>query len=73
MATAVTLVRYGSVHWMMESPTLGEYPFTAPPGWGFSLPVVYGVWLLVVAIMYVPCKKVAALKATGRYPLLSYL
>jgi uncharacterized membrane protein len=72
LAALVTLVRYGSVHWMFQSPTLGQYPFTPPPGWGFSLPVVYGVWLLVVAIMYVPCRKVSALKATGRYPWLSY-
>jgi hypothetical protein len=50
----------------------GAFILTPPPGWGFSLPVVYGVWLLVVAIMYVPCRKVSALKATGRYPWLSY-
>jgi hypothetical protein len=56
----------------MEQPTLGQFPFTPPPGWGYSLPVVYGVWLFVVLVMYVPCKKVAALKATGRYKWLSY-
>jgi uncharacterized membrane protein len=73
LATLVTTVRYGSPHWMMESPTLGQFPFTAPPGWGYSLPVVYGVWILVVSGLYWPCTKMAALKATGRYPWLRYL
>jgi uncharacterized membrane protein len=41
LATLTCLVRFGSVHWMLESPTLGQYPFTPPPGWGFP-PVVYG-------------------------------
>ncbi len=72
LATIVTTVRYGSPHWMMESPTLGQFPFTAPPGWGYSLPVVYAVWLFVVLALYWPCRKVAAMKATGRYPWLSY-
>jgi len=58
---------------MFQSPTLGQYPFTPPPEWGFSLPVVYAVWVCVVAALYWPCKKVAELKATGRYPWLSYL
>ena len=73
LAVIVTFVSYGSAHWMFESPSLDRFPFTPPPDWGFSLPVVYGVWLFVVAVLYVPCKKVAALKATGRYKWLSYL
>ena len=73
LAAVVALVMHGSAHWMFESPTLGQYPFTPPPGWGFSLPIVYGVWILVVAVLYWPCKKLAELKASGRYPWLSYL
>src|ERR1019366_3348493 len=41
LAMALCYARYGAVHWMFESPDLGHYPFTPPPGWGFSLPVVY--------------------------------
>ncbi|HVT40679.1 MAG TPA: heparan-alpha-glucosaminide N-acetyltransferase domain-containing protein, partial [Gemmatimonadaceae bacterium] len=37
LAVAVCYARYGAVHWMFESPDLAHYPFTAPPGWGFSL------------------------------------
>lgn len=27
-----------------------------PPGFGFSLPIVYLIWLFVIAVMYLPCK-----------------
>ena len=72
LATIVTLAIHGTAHWMFESPNLGQYPFTPPPGWGFPLPIVYAVWILVVASLYWPTRKVAELKATGRYPWLSY-
>ena|SRR5688572_20485604 len=72
LAAVVALVMHGSAHWMFESPTLGQYPFSPPPGWGYSLTIVYGVWILVVAALYWPCKKVAELKASGWYPWLSY-
>ena len=41
---------------------LGNYPFTAPQGWGFSLPVVYLVWAFVVVAMHPLCRWFAALK-----------
>ena len=72
LAVLVSFILNGSAHWMFESPTLGQYPFTPPPDWGFSLPVVYAVWLFVVVVLYWPTKRVAELKASGRYPWLSY-
>ena len=72
LAVIVTFAIHGTATWMFQSPTLGQYPFTPPPEWGFPLPVVYAVWILVVAVLYWPCKKVSELKATGRYPWLSY-
>ena len=72
LAVIVAFAIHGTAHWMFESPTLGQYPFTPPPDWGFSLPVVYGVWAFVVGVLYWPCKKVAALKARRRHPWLSY-
>jgi uncharacterized membrane protein len=63
LATITTLVMYGSGRWMVESPTLDRYPFTSPPGWGFSLPVVYAIWISVVVALYPACRWFAAVKA----------
>jgi uncharacterized membrane protein len=44
-----------------------------PQGYGVSLPVVYLIWMLVIAILYPFCRWVAALKARRRDWWLSYL
>ena len=44
-----------------------------PAGYGFGLPVVYLVWLCVVAALYPVCRRYAALKAGSRAWWLSYL
>ena len=63
-AAAVTcLAIYGSAHWMVESPGLDKYPFTAPPGWGFPLPVVYLIWLGVVIALYPACRWFGGVKS----------
>lgn len=72
LAVATCYARYGSAHWMFESPDLGHYPFTPPPGWGFSLPVVYLVWAIVVTTMYPLCKWYAGVKQRQDSPWLSY-
>jgi uncharacterized membrane protein len=73
LALATCYLRYGTGHWMFESPDLAHYPFTAPPGWGFSLPIVYLVWALIVCAMYPLCHWYAALKARRSDPWLSYV
>jgi uncharacterized membrane protein len=73
LAVLTCALRYGAVHWMFESPDLGHYPFSPPPGWGFSLPVVYLVWALVVVAMYPLCRWFAALKRRRSDAWLSYL
>jgi hypothetical protein len=65
--------RYGSAHWMFESPSLYEFPFTPPPGWGFTLPVVYGIWVSVVLLMYPLCRWYGSVKARRADWWLSYL
>ena len=73
LAVAVCMVRYGSAHWMFESPDIAHYPFTAPPEWGYSLPVVCLVWILVVVAVFPLCRRFAELKQRRREAWLSYL
>jgi hypothetical protein len=73
LAVVTCYVRYGSAHWMFESPDLAHYPFTAPPGWGYSLPVIYLIWAFVVLAMYPFCRWFAAIKQQRNDPWLSYL
>ena len=73
LAVITCYVRYGSAHWMFESPDLAHYPFSAPPGWGYSLPIVYLIWAFVVIAMYPLCRWFAALKQRRSDAWLSYL
>jgi uncharacterized membrane protein len=73
LAVGACLAQHGSAHWMFESPDLAHYPFSAPPGWGYALPVVYLVWAAVVIAMYAPCRWFAALKQRRNDAWLSYL
>jgi hypothetical protein len=72
-AAATCYARYGSADWMFESPDLTRYPFTAPPGWGYALPVVYPVWAFVVVAMDPVCRWFAAVRQLRRDVWLSYL
>jgi uncharacterized membrane protein len=73
LAVVTCWVGWGSPHWMFESPDLGHYPFSPPPGWGWGLPVVYLVWALVVLLMYPLCRWFAGVKARRTEAWLSYL
>ena len=73
LAVITCWVGWGSPHWMFESPDLGHYPFTPPPGWGWQLPVVYLAWALVVLLMYPICRWFAGVKARRTDAWLSYL
>jgi uncharacterized membrane protein len=72
LAIIICYLRYGQVHWMFESPGLGQFPVTPPPGWGFSLPVVYLVWIFVVIALYPLCVWFAGLKQRRNDAWLSY-
>jgi uncharacterized membrane protein len=72
LAIAVCYARYGQVHWMFESPDLGSFPITAPPGWGYSLPVVYLVWGVVVVTLYPLCRWFAGVRQRRSDAWLSY-
>jgi uncharacterized membrane protein len=73
LAVIVCFAMFGSAHWMFQSPDLGNYPFTVPPGWGFGLPTVYAVWITIVAVLYPVCAWYARVKQRRSSPWLSYL
>jgi uncharacterized membrane protein len=62
LAVMLCYAQNGAVHWMFESPTLGDFPFTTPPGWGVSLPMVYVIWIGVVLTLYPVCAWFGAVK-----------
>ncbi len=72
LAVAACYARYGQVHWMFESPSLGQFPITKPPGWGYSLPLIYLVWAVVVLGLYPLCRWFAGLKRRRSDAWLSY-
>jgi uncharacterized membrane protein len=73
LAVIFCYAQNGAAHWMFESPNLASYPFTAPPGWGFSLPVIYLLWVLVVVMLYPVCRWFAQVKRHRTDAWLSYL
>jgi uncharacterized membrane protein len=73
VALAASLARYGTVRPAVESPTLDRFPMTQPPGWPAPLPVVYLIWICVVAALYPFCRWYAEVKRRSDNPWLSYL
>jgi uncharacterized membrane protein len=73
IAVVVCYVRYAHVHWMFESPTIAQFPFTSPPGWGLALPLVYLVWMCLVIALYPLCSWFATVKRRRRELWLSYV
>ena len=49
------------------------FPDAFPPSYGFSLPVVYLIWIAVVLALYFPCRWYADFKRKSKNPILSYL
>jgi uncharacterized membrane protein len=73
LAVITCYARYGTAHWMFESPDLGNYPFSTPPNWGYSLPVIYAIWTFVVVALYPLCRWFADVKRRRTDAWLSYL
>jgi uncharacterized membrane protein len=48
-------------------------PLELPEGYGFGLPVVYGVWIGVSLVLYPACKWYADIKRRSKSVILSYL
>jgi len=59
--------------WWLRLAPAGSIFAGQPPGYGFSLPIVYLVWLAIVTLCYFPCKWFAGVKQRSKNPWLSYL
>jgi len=73
LAVATCYLRFGNVSGMFQSPDLGHFPFTAPPGWDIGLPTIYLLWACVVLALYPLCRWYAGVKRRRKDWWLSYL
>lgn len=70
-ALLLTYLRHGNWH-LWINPRLIWFE-EVPPGCGFSLPVVYGIWLALVLLLYFPCRWFSRFKGTHHFWWLSYV
>jgi uncharacterized membrane protein len=75
LAVGFAYVRYGQATWMFKNPSVpvstAILPY--PSGYGYSLAVVYAIWVGVVLILYPACRWFAQVKSRRREAWLSYL
>lgn len=72
LALGVSKLRLGHVSpWLFENHPMGVGP--APDGYAWSLPLLYLVFLIAIAILYVPCRWFAEVKARRSESWLRYL
>jgi uncharacterized membrane protein len=69
LAVLAGLARGLPVAWLFST----EFLSNAPEGWALGLPAIYAAWALVLAIMYLPCRWFAGVKARHPGGWLSYL
>jgi uncharacterized membrane protein len=72
LAIVVSKLHQGEVSpWLFADHPMGAPP--VPEGYVWSLPLLYGIWLVAVLLLALPCRWFADLKARRRDPWLSYL
>jgi len=71
-ACVVSLIREGSVDpWLfLNHPMMNPPP---PPGYVWSLPLLYLVWAIVIGVLYFPCRWFARVRASSGSRWLRYL
>lgn len=74
IAVVLSYWQYGDASWLLQDPfALRRGPHPAPAGYGYDLPVVYLVWVVVMAILYPLCRAYGKFKSRQRHPAWSYL
>jgi len=72
LSFVVSVVREGRVNpWLFENHPMGNSP--PPAGYTWGLPTLYAVWLIAVALLYIPCKWFASVKARRKSGWLRFL
>ena len=72
LAVLIAYVRYGHAEWFFANPPAAGPP-SIPAGYGYSLPIVYLIWVGVIAALYPVCQCFAEVKRRRREVWLSYL
>ena len=71
-AVVVSLIREGTVNpWLFQNHPMGNDG--PPPGYTWSLPLLYLVWAIVIGVLYVACRWYARVKSESRSRWLSDL
>jgi len=71
-ACVVSIFREGHVDaWLLANHPLA--PGRPPAGYAWNLGLLYAVWAACVAVLYFPCRWFAGVRATRKWPWLSYL
>ena len=74
LAILLGLLRYGWAGFLLlPAPSMGSPAQLFPPNYGYSLPVVYAVYIVVVVMLYPVCRWYADLKQRRHDWWLSYL
>jgi hypothetical protein len=71
LAVLLAWLRYGRADWLFHNP-FGN-PIPVPTDNGFSLPIIYVIWIGLVLLLYPLCRWFAGLKRRRRDAWLSYL
>ena len=72
LAVVVSLIREGRVDpWLLGNHPMAPPP--VPPGYRWSLPLLYLVFAVAVTLLYYPCRRFAQAKSRDRTGLLRYL
>jgi hypothetical protein len=73
VAIVLAWFRYGRIDFMLNNPpSLAGPAHLFPPGYGYSLAVVYVIWMGVVVTLYPVCKWFSRVKQKNKSVLLSY-
>jgi uncharacterized membrane protein len=74
LAVLLARARYGHAEFLFQNPPASHGPsFPLPDDYGYPLPVIYLIWIALVALLVVPCRLYGRYKAEHPNRWLTYL